>query len=111
MYSLSETVSDFSIKLVVYNMFHEEMRIVVIKPHRDWEGDGLLGVEFGTGLVNDFRRIQTAIKKLRDDNTEDLESNEDLGEDVKMEREISKNSAIDPDVNQNLEFQNPEIVE
>lgn len=46
---LYEKVPEASIKLVVYNIFHEEMRIVVIKPNNTW-GDGLLGVEFGQGM-------------------------------------------------------------
>lgn len=108
-YNLSETVSDFRLKLVVYNMFHEEMRIVVIKPHRDWDGDGLLGVEFGAGLVNDFRRIQTAYKKARDDNTEDLDSNpEEALEDISLQKEASMVSNVGSDVNQGLEIQDPE---
>jgi GRASP55/65 PDZ-like domain len=46
---LHEKVPGATLKLVVYNILYEEMRIVVIQPSRVW-GGGLLGVEFGSGF-------------------------------------------------------------
>ena len=46
------------IKIAVYNSRDEELRIVVVQPNREWDGEGLLGVEFGAGMVNDFRALQ-----------------------------------------------------
>ena len=52
------------IKIVVYNFEDEELRVSVVQPNREWDGEGLLGVEFGAGMVNDFRALQ-AQKALR----------------------------------------------
>lgn len=83
------------------------MRIVVLKPTEGWGGEGILGVEFATGLVNDFRDVLSAYKKVRESNTEDLESVEE--EEIPMEKQASNNSN-DPDGTQNLEVLNPEEI-
>lgn len=102
-YDLTDTVTDFSVKLVVYDMFHEEMRIVVLKPSRGWPGDGILGVEFGGGMVNDFRHVQQAYKELRESNTENLGNGEEDTPQIEIEKQVSGNS-VEPDV----EIHNPE---
>jgi hypothetical protein len=70
---LYSKLPEASIKLVVYNILHEEMRIVVIKPSNSW-GGGLLGVEFGQGLQNNFRDLQTAFNEFRSKEIEKLGS-------------------------------------
>jgi hypothetical protein len=68
---LYSKVPEATIKLVVYNIFHEEMRIVVIKPSHTW-GGGLLGVEFGQGIQNNFRSVQSAYQEYRNKEIEKL---------------------------------------
>ena len=47
------------------------MRIVVIKPSHTW-GGGLLGVEFGQGIQNNFRSVQSAYQEYRNKEIEKL---------------------------------------
>ena len=73
-YDFYERTNDPQLKLVVYNLAYEELRIVVLRPGKNW-GDGmsLLGVEFGSGVVNDFREAQKYYQMNRTQNTEKLE--------------------------------------
>jgi hypothetical protein len=38
------------LKLVVYNIKRNEVRVTMILPSEKWGGNGMLGCEFGTGI-------------------------------------------------------------
>ena len=86
---ICKKVNNPTIKLVVYNAFYEEIRIVVLKPHLKWGyRDSLLGAEFGSGVMNNFRDIIEAYRQNKKENTdqsasEALEEKENQAEDQK----------------------------
>lgn len=51
-----------SIKLVVYNIRDDEIRVVCINPSRDWHNEGgWIGCGFGDGLFDSLRGIQDSL--------------------------------------------------
>lgn len=42
----------------VYNLEEDKVRIVTIYPSRNWGGEGILGIEFGLGFLNDLAKIK-----------------------------------------------------
>jgi hypothetical protein len=76
---MHETTINPALKLIVYNMFHEELRIVVVKPSLKWGNgaNGILGVEFGSGFVNDFREVQNVYRRNKLEKSERLDTIEE----------------------------------
>lgn len=60
--------------LYVYNAKQDEVRVALLFPNNRWGGRGLLGCEFGTGLLhripNPVRRVQTGKPMRRRDQRE-----------------------------------------
>jgi len=46
-----------------------------LRPNRDWGDNGLLGMELGEGVIDDFRSISNKTEAMKNDPTmkEDLE--------------------------------------
>ena len=96
---LAEKVNDPSIKLVVFNAIYEELRIVVLKPSLKWGyGESLLGVEFGSGVMNDFRDILELYRSKR---------KEQAPEKLDGGQERSGEPEVNPEVGQEVQEGNP----
>ena len=56
--------SPTKLKLMVYNIFHDEVRIVSILPCQTWDSSfGWIGCEFGEGLIDSLRNIQDKMQE------------------------------------------------
>lgn len=79
-----------SIKLAVYNIRDDEVRVVSINPSRDWNDQGgWLGCGFGDGLIDNLRSIQ---ESLLSKEISKIESTENLVSPSKSESSANSNS-------------------
>lgn len=76
-----ESQSTRRIKLVVYSLAHDELRVVSIIPYERWSPiNGWLGAQFGDGTVDNFRVIQShaLYKPIEQSNTGQPDSGKKL---------------------------------
>lgn len=77
-------VASLHVKFIVYNIFHDETRIVSLKPSLDWDPQGgWIGCSFGDGIVDNLRNIQQVLK----DRNELLMKNAEMLEETNLEDE------------------------
>lgn len=67
-----------TLKLVVYNIIFDEVKVIAIKPSSDWDptGSSFIGCEFGDGMIDNIRFIQESYGgkedlKMSEENTTD----------------------------------------
>lgn len=52
------------VKLVLYNVLTSSVRMILLQPNRDWGDHGLLGIELGEGIMDDFRTCYDVTKEI-----------------------------------------------
>ncbi len=94
-----------SIKLVVYNLNYNEVRIVSILPSDQWsQGRSWLGCEFGSGMMDKLQTVREAKMRRDEEIDRTAEKLEDPDYDLRKKRS-SNQSYLEEDLSPEVEFE------